>query len=122
LNKSLEELSSGLRINRAADDAAGLAIAERFRSQVPESEIAQRDVQDGGRRVQTAEGALTRTMGILQHIRERAVQAANGTQRVSNRIVYEQRSFAASPSNRQYCARHGVQRGPALDHHPDGGA
>ncbi len=85
LNKTLEQLSSGLRINRAADDAAGLAIAEAFRSQVRGTQVAQRNAQDGVSLVQTAEGALSETTNILQRMRELAVQAANGTQSDSNR-------------------------------------
>lgn len=85
LNKTLERLSSGLRINRAADDAAGLAIAEAFRSIVRGSNVAQRNAQDGISLVQTAEGALSETTNILQRIRELAVQAANGTQSSNNR-------------------------------------
>ena len=87
LNKSLERLSSGLRINRAADDAAGLAIAEAFRSIVRGSDVAQRNAQDGISLVQTAEGALSETTNILQRIRELAVQAANGTQSDNNRAA-----------------------------------
>lgn len=85
LNQSLERLSSGLRINRAADDAAGLAVAEGFRSQVLGTQVAQRNSQDGISLVQTAEGALSETTNILQRIRELAVQAANGTQSTANR-------------------------------------
>lgn len=85
LNRSLERLSSGLRINRAADDAAGLAIAEGFRSQVSGAQVAQRNSQDGVSLVQTAEGALSETTNILQRIRELAVQASNGTQSTNNR-------------------------------------
>jgi flagellin len=87
LNKSLERLSSGLRINRAADDAAGLAIAEGFRSQVRGSQVAIRNSQDGISLVQTAEGALSETTNILQRIRELAVQASNGTQSTDNRAA-----------------------------------
>lgn len=87
LNKSLERLSSGLRINRAADDAAGLAIAEGFRSVVRGSRVAQRNAQDGISLVQTTEGALTETTNILQRIRELAVQAANGTNSTDNRAA-----------------------------------
>lgn len=86
LNQSLARLSSGLRINRAADDAAGLAIAEGFRSQVRGSQVAQRNAQDGVSLVQTAEGALSETTNILQRIRELAVQSANGTQSTNNRV------------------------------------
>lgn len=87
LNQSLERLSSGLRINRAADDAAGLAIAEGFRSQVRGTQVAQRNAQDGISLVQTAEGSLSETTNILQRIRELAVQAANGTQSTENRTA-----------------------------------
>lgn len=87
LNKTLERLSSGLRVNRAADDAAGLAIAEAFRSIVRGSNVAQRNAQDGISLVQTAEGALSETTNILQRIRELAVQAANGTQSDNNRAA-----------------------------------
>ncbi|MBI2425083.1 MAG: flagellin FliC [Candidatus Hydrogenedentes bacterium] len=87
LNKSLERLSSGLRINRAADDAAGLAIAEAFRSQVRGTAVATRNSQDGISLVQTAEGALSETTNILQRIRELAVQSANGTQSTDNRTA-----------------------------------
>ncbi len=89
LNKTLEQLSSGLRINRAADDAAGLAIAEGFRSQVLGTGVAQRNVQDGISLVQTAEGALSETTNILQRMRELAVQAANGTQSGNNRLAIQ---------------------------------
>jgi len=85
LNGSLERLSSGLRINRAADDAAGLAIAEGFNSMVRGTQVAQRNSQDGVSLVQTAEGALSETTNILQRMRELSVQAANGTQSDSNR-------------------------------------
>ena len=85
LNLSLERLSSGLRVNRAADDAAGLAIAEGFRSQVRGLIVSQRNAQDGIGLVQTTEGALSETTNILQRMRELAVQAANGTQSDSNR-------------------------------------
>jgi flagellin len=87
LNKSLERLSSGLRINRAADDAAGLAIADGFNSVVRGSQVAQRNTQDGVSLVQTAEGALGETTNILQRIRELAVQASNGTQSTDNRLA-----------------------------------
>jgi len=89
LNKSLERLSSGLRINRAADDAAGLAIAENFNSMVRGTQVAQRNSQDGISLVQTAEGALSETTNILQRIRELAVQASNGTQSDNNRAALD---------------------------------
>jgi flagellin len=89
LNKSLERLSSGLRINRAADDAAGLAVAEGFRAQVKGLQVAQRNAQDGVSMVQTAEGALSETTNILQRVRELAVQASNGTQNTETRAAID---------------------------------
>ena len=77
LSKSLEKLSSGFRINRAADDAAGLAISEGLRSQVNGLKQASRNAQDGISVVQTAEGALTEVHSILQRVRTLAVQGAN---------------------------------------------
>ena len=77
MSKSLEKLSSGFRINRAADDAAGLAISEGLRSQVGGLKVAVRNAQDGVSVVQTAEGALTETHSILQRMRDLAVQASN---------------------------------------------
>ena len=89
LNKALEQLSSGLRINRASDDAAGLAIAEGFNSVVRGTQVAQRNAQDGVSLVQTAEGALSEATNILQRIRELAVQSANGTMSTSNRAALQ---------------------------------
>ncbi|WP_448059112.1 flagellin N-terminal helical domain-containing protein [Cellulomonas hominis] len=77
LSKSLEKLSSGLRINRAADDAAGLAISEGLRAQIGGTKQAVRNAQDGISVVQTAEGALTETHSILQRMRTLSVQASN---------------------------------------------
>ncbi|MEK3888044.1 flagellin N-terminal helical domain-containing protein [Bacillus sp. FSL K6-3431] len=78
-SKSLEKLSSGLRINRAADDAAGLAISEKMRSQIRGLGMAERNSLDAVSLIQTAEGALNETHTILQRMRELSVQAANGT-------------------------------------------
>jgi flagellin len=77
LSKSLERLSSGFRINRAADDAAGLAISEGLRSQIGGMTQAVRNAQDGTSVVQTAEGALNETTSILQRMRDLSVQASN---------------------------------------------
>ncbi|RAX49711.1 flagellin [Arthrobacter sp. AQ5-05] len=79
LSKSLEKLSSGLRINRAADDAAGLSISEGLRSQVNGLGVAARNAQDGISVIQTAEGALTEVHSILQRMRDLTVQAGNGS-------------------------------------------
>jgi flagellin len=77
MGKSLEKLSSGFRINRAGDDAAGLVISEALRSQVGGLKVAQRNAQDGVSVVQTAEGALTEVHAMLQRVRDLAVQASN---------------------------------------------
>ena len=77
MSKSLEKLSSGFRINRAADDAAGLAISEGLRSQVGGLKVAARNAQDGVSVVQTAEGALTEVHSMLQRVRDLSVQGAN---------------------------------------------
>ncbi len=77
--KSMEKLSSGLRINRAGDDAAGLSISEKMRGQIRGITQASRNSQDGISLIQTAEGALNETHSILQRMRELSVQAANGT-------------------------------------------
>lgn len=78
-SKNLEKLSSGLRINRAGDDAAGLAISEKMRGQIRGLDMAQKNAQDGISLIQTAEGALTETHSILQRMRELAVQASSDT-------------------------------------------
>ncbi|AHA30646.1 flagellin [Exiguobacterium sp. MH3] len=77
--KSMEKLSSGLRINRAGDDAAGLAISEKMRGQIRGLDQASRNAQDGISLIQTAEGALNETHSILQRMRELAVQSSNDT-------------------------------------------
>ncbi|WMT40662.1 flagellin [Paenibacillus sp. D2_2] len=78
-SKNLEKLSSGLRINRAGDDAAGLAISEKMRGQIRGLDMASKNAQDGISLIQTAEGALTETHSILQRMRELAVQSATDT-------------------------------------------
>ncbi|EJL46893.1 MULTISPECIES: flagellin [Brevibacillus] len=84
-SKSMEKLSSGLRINRAGDDAAGLAISEKMRAQIRGLDQASRNSQDGISLIQTAEGALSETHAILQRMRELAVQASNGTYTTTDR-------------------------------------
>ncbi|MET3507689.1 flagellin N-terminal helical domain-containing protein [Halalkalibacter oceani] len=85
LQRSMERLSSGQRINRAADDPAGLAISEKMRAQIRGLEQAARNARDGISVLQTAEGALAETQAILQRMRELAVQAANDTNTDSER-------------------------------------
>ncbi len=87
--KSLEKLSSGLRINRAGDDAAGLAISEKMRAQVRGLDQAGRNAQDGISLIQTAEGALNETHSILQRMRELAVQAASDTNVAGDRTAIQ---------------------------------
>lgn len=84
-NKSMEKLSSGLRINRAGDDAAGLAISEKMRGQIRGLDQASSNAQDGISLIQTAEGALSETHSILQRMRELAVQSSNDTNTTSDR-------------------------------------
>ncbi|NPC94315.1 flagellin Hag [Bacillus sp. WMMC1349] len=88
--KNMEKLSSGLRINRAGDDAAGLAISEKMRGQIRGLEMASKNSQDGISLIQTAEGALTETHAILQRMRELMVQAGNtGTQQTEDRTAIQ---------------------------------
>jgi len=87
LSKSIERLSTGLRINSAADDAAGLAISEKMRAQIKGLDQATANAQDGISMIQTAEGALSETHSILQRMRELSVQAANDT------LTQEDRSY-----------------------------
>ena len=89
LNTSLERLSTGLRINSAKDDAAGLAIGERFTSQVRGLNQAARNTNDAISLVQTAEGALKEVSSNLQRIRELAVQSVNATNSDSDRAALE---------------------------------
>ena len=85
VGKSLEKLSSGYRINRAGDDAAGLAISEKMRAQITGLETAQKNANDGISLVQTAEGALTEVHSMLNRMVELSTQAANGTYSTANR-------------------------------------
>ncbi|WP_455716438.1 flagellin N-terminal helical domain-containing protein [Anaerosporobacter sp.] len=85
MDKSLERLSSGLKINRAADDAAGMAISQKMRTQIAGLEKASNNASDGISVIQTAEGALSEVGSMLQRMRELAVQASNGTNTNSDR-------------------------------------
>jgi flagellin len=89
LSKSMERLSSGYRINRAADDSAGLAISEKMRAQVTGLSQAQRNAQDAVSLVSTAEGALSEVHSMLQRVRELAVQYNNGTLSTSDKTAIE---------------------------------
>src|SRR5215218_69842 len=89
LGKAMERLSSGYRINRAADDAAGLAISEKLRGQIKGLDQAQRNAHDAISLVQTAEGSLTEVHAMLQRIRELAVQYKNGSLSNSDRIAIQ---------------------------------
>ena len=85
--KSSEKLSSGYKINRAADDAAGLSISEKMRSQIRGLEKASQNAQDGVSVIQTAEGALNEVHSILQRMNELATQAANDTNTSDDRTA-----------------------------------
>jgi flagellin len=89
LQKSMERLSSGLRINRAADDAAGLAISERLRAESTGLDQAQRNAQDAVSLVQTAEGSLNEVHAMLQRVRELAVQYKNGSLSASDQTAIQ---------------------------------
>jgi flagellin len=89
LATSMERLSSGFRINRAADDAAGLAISERLRGQINGLEQSQRNVQDAVSLVQTAEGSLTEVHAMLQRVRELAVQYKTGSLSTADRTAIQ---------------------------------
>jgi len=85
INSSLQKLSSGLRINKAGDDAAGLAISEKMRGQIKGLDMAKKNSQDAISLIQTAEGALNETHSILQRMRELAVQSSNDTNTTTDR-------------------------------------
>jgi flagellin len=89
LAQAMERLSSGYRINRAADDAAGLAISERLRGQIGGLDQSQRNVQDAVSLVQTAEGSLTEVHAMLQRVRELAVQFKNGSLSDADRVAIQ---------------------------------
>ena len=88
-SKSTEKLSSGYRINRAADDAAGLSISEKMRKQIRGLNQASSNAEDGVSSVQTAEGALTEVHSMLQRMSELAVQASNGTNSDTDRSAIQ---------------------------------
>jgi len=85
IGKNVEKLSSGFRVNRAGDDAAGLAISEKMRTQIRGLNMASKNSQDGISLVQTAEGAMQTAHSIMQRMRELAVQSANGTNEKTDR-------------------------------------
>ena len=94
LTKNLEKLSSGYRINRAGDDAAGLAISEKMRAQITGLQTAQKNSEDGVSLVQTAEGALTEVHSMLNRMVELATQSANGTYSSANRAEMQKEIVA----------------------------
>ncbi|MGE7022745.1 flagellin [Solibacillus cecembensis] len=95
-SKNLEKLSSGYKINRAGDDAAGLAISEKMRGQIRGLDMATKNAQDSISLIQTAEGALNETHSILQRMRELAVQSANDTNVTSDRADLQKEINALS--------------------------
>src|SRR4051795_1262730 len=97
LATSMERLSSGYRINRAADDAAGLAISERLRGQIGGLDQSQRNVQDAVSLVQTAEGSLTEVHEMLHRIRDLAVQYKNGSLLPNDRVPIQSEGNQLAP-------------------------
>jgi flagellin len=89
VEKNMEKLSSGLRINRAGDDASGLAVSEKMRSQIRGLQQASRNALDGISFIQTAEGYLQSTQDIIQRLRELAVQASNGVYSAEDRLMVQ---------------------------------
>ena len=110
MSKSLEKLSSGFRINRAADDAAGLAISEGLRSQVGGLKVAVRNAQDGISVAQTAEGALTEVHSMLQRMNDLSVQHANGTQNAESKAALAAGVHRSRDRDRPDQGQHQVQR------------
>ncbi len=119
LGKSMQKLSSGLRINSAADDAAGLAISEKMTAQINGTDQAQRNAMDGISLVQTAEGAYNEMHSILQRIRELSVQAQNGTLTTSDTAAIDQEvgqltaELSRISSNTQFNGLHDPRRAPS---------
>ena len=109
LATSMQRLSSGLRINSAKDDAAGLAISDRMTAQIRGLNQAARNANDGISLAQTAEGAMQESTNILQRVRELAVQAANATNSASDRASLQ--AGPAVPGGSQ-CRRHHLVRHP----------
>jgi len=89
VNKDIEKLSSGKRINRASDDASGLAVSEKMRSQIRGLRRAEQNTEDGISFIQTAEGYLQETQDILQRLRELAIQASNGIYSTDDRVLIQ---------------------------------
>ncbi len=117
LNTSIQRLSSGLRINSAKDDAAGLAISERFTSQIRGLNQAVRNANDGISLAQTTEGALKASTDILQRVRELAVQSANASNSAGDRQALQAGSGAAGVRAGPHLANHRIQRPQAAGWH-----
>ena len=113
-SKSMEKLSSGYRINRAADDAAGLAISEKMRGQIGGLAQAQRNAQDGISLVQTAEGALTEVHSMLQRVRDLKVQFDNGTLADGDKTAIAGEVLEITKEVASIVDRHEVQRHVAV--------
>src|SRR3982750_1741389 len=118
LATSMERLSSGYRINRAADDAAGLAISERLRGQIGGLEQSQRNVQDAVSLVQTAEGSLTEVHAMLQRVRELAVQYKNGSLSDADRTAIQSEVYQLASEIERIGSPGGVNGNKAVDSPP----
>jgi flagellin len=115
MTKQLEKLSSGFRINRAADDAAGLVISEGLRSQTGGMKVAVRNAQDGISVVQTAEGSLGETHSILQRMRDLAVQSSNDSNDVASRAAIDAEASALSSELTRIATKTTFNNIPLLD-------
>ena len=109
MSTAMERLSTGLRINSAGDDAAGLAIASRMRSQVDGLEQAARNANDGISMIQTAEGAYIEVSNMLARMKELAVQASSGTYSDTDRSCSEPRIWAIAVGDAANCWEHPVE-------------
>ena len=109
LSESMERLSSGYRINKAADDAAGLAISEKLQTQVGGLDQAQRNAQDAVSLVQTAEGSMNEVQSMLQRVRDLAVQYNNGTLSASDKAAITN-ELAIAATSLHALMRHQNQR------------
>ena len=114
----MEKLSSGYRINRAADDAAGLAISEKMRGQISGLAQAQRNAQDGVSLVQTAEGALDEVHSMLQRVRDLKVQSNNATLGDETSTAIQSEVYQLASEIEQHRLRHAVQRHLAAERAP----
>jgi flagellin len=114
LGRSVERLSSGLRITRAADDAAGLGVSETLRAQIRSINQANRNAGDGISLTQVADGAAATIGSLLSRMRELATQSASGTLGTTERSYLDQEFVCVAFGNRPHCDDDGIQRSAAV--------